>query len=302
MGTERYGTKRPCIAARGVGSLVTRRALIRCGLWSVTLAAAGLPAAGAPASIAAAPASTGRKFAMFDGLLFRAKPDLRALGLEPIVAVAAIWRPGAPRNELDPVGLKAALKRLPRSTATLYIDVESWPLLTDDRAVRERSANNYLSTAEIIREALPDAHFGFYGVAPCCVYWPIVAQQSAGLDQWHAANESLLPLTEYVDFVLPSLYTFYDDQGGWAKFASASIAEARIYGKPVYPFLWNQYFDGNWLLKGRQVKADAWNAELELCFELADGAVLWGGSEQNWDPAASWWQSVKQLLRRAAPG
>jgi len=217
-----------------------------------------------------------------------------------MASVAAIWRPGAPKDELDPVGLKTALRKLPRGTNTLYIDVEAWQLLTDDRAVRERSADHYLSTAQIVRETLPDARFGFYGVAPSCVYWPIVAEQPAGLAQWHAANQLLLPLGEYVDFVLPSLYTFYDDPHGWARFAAASIAEARIYGKPVYPFLWNQYFDGNLLLKGRQVKVDDWEAELELCVERAEGVVLWGGSEQNWDPTAAWWQSVKRLLRRPA--
>lgn len=279
--------------------LFTRRALVRCGLWALAAAAVGRSATNSGASIPAAPT---RRFAAFDALLFRGKPDLSTLGLEPMVAVAAIWRAGAPKDELDSAGLKAALQKLPRSTRALYIDVEAWELLTDDRAVRERSANHYLSTAQIVREILPDVRFGFYGVAPSCVYWPIVAEQPAGLDLWHAANQLMLPVGDYVDFVLPSLYTFYDDPRGWAKFATATIAEARIYGKPVYPFLWNQYFDGNLLLRGRQVNANDWTAELDLCARRADGVVLWGGSEQAWDPSAAWWQSVKRLLRRTASG
>src|SRR5215467_730112 len=201
--------------------LMTRRALIRSGLWAVAAAAADSSAGDLPASIPAV--RTGR-FAVFDALLFRGKPDLSPLGLQPMAAVAAIWRPGAPKGELDPAGLKAALEKLPRGTTTLFLDVEDWPLLTDDRIVRERSASNYIRAAEITRETLPAVRFGFYGVAPSCVYWPIVAQQPAALEQWHAANQALLPLSDYVDFVLPSLYTFYDDPRGWAKFATATIA------------------------------------------------------------------------------
>lgn len=279
---------------------LTRRSLVRRGLWAAAITVLG------PSSVlensAAAPTAGAKRFALFDALLFRAKPNLSAYGLQPITAVAEIWRPGAAKSEFDPVGLQLLLQELPKGTSTLFVDVESWPLLTDDLTVRDRSVSNFLQTAELTRATLPAVRFGFYGVAPCCVYWPIVREQAAGLNQWHTANRALLPLADYVDFVLPSLYTFYADQNGWAKFATASIAEARIYGRPVYPFLWNQYFDGNVLLRGMQVAADAWNAELELCLAQADGVVLWGGSEQNWDPSAAWWQSVKRLSQRTQRG
>ena len=40
--------------------------------------------------------------------------------------------------------------------------------------------------------------------------------------------------------IFPSLYTVYDDQGHWLRFAEANMVEARRYGKPVIPFIWPQ--------------------------------------------------------------
>ena len=211
--------------------------------------------------------------------------------------VAGIWRPGMPKEFVDERGIVAALERLPAEASTLYIDVENWPLLGVADSVRLQSVDNYIRTAEIIRRNRPHIKFGFYGIAPACVYWPIVRQDRQQLADWRAANRALRPLGEWVDFVLPSLYTFYDDHSGWRQFATATLEEARQYGKPVYPFLWYEYFDGNLLLRGKQVSAVDWRDELTLCREHAEGVVLWGGSERNWSESAVWWQAVLQFMR-----
>ncbi len=232
---------------------------------------------------------------MFDALLHHGKPNLSHEGLVPMFSVAGIWRPGMPREYVDEQGVVAALNRLPSEASTIYIDIENWPLLGVGESIRAQSIENYLLTAKIIRRTRPNIKFGFYGIAPTRVYWPIVRQDQKELAEWRAVNLALRPLADLVDFVLPSLYTFYDDPAGWHQFASASLDEARQYGKPVYPFLWFEYFDGNVILRGHEVPVADWVAELTLCRKGADGIVLWGGSGRNWNESAGWWQAVLQF-------
>jgi hypothetical protein len=194
----------------------------------------------------------------------------------------------------------AALAQLPPEATTLYVDIENWLLLGVADGVRTQSIDNYLATAKIIRRTKPHMKFGYYGIAPSCVYWPIVRQDRKQLAEWRGVNRALEPLAEWVDFVLPSLYTFYDDPAGWRQYASVTLEEARRYGKPVYPFLWFEYFDGNLLLHGHEVTIADWRDELKLCRERADGVVLWGGYERNWNESAAWWRAVVEMQPMAS--
>ena len=217
-----------------------------------------------------------------------------------MLAVADVWSGKGPQDSVDERGIVAALERLPTDTRTLYVDIENWLLLGVSESVRDQNVENYLQTARIIRRTKPQIKFGFYGVAPSCIYWPIVTQDQKPLAEWHAANRAMRPIAEVVDFVLPSLYTYYDDPAGWRQFANATIDEALQYGKPVYPFLWFEYFDHNPVLHGQQVQVADWREELALCRQRADGIVLWGGYEQNWSESAGWWRAVLALLPAAS--
>jgi hypothetical protein len=239
--------------------------------------------------------AAGDDFPLFDALLHRGKPDLSRQGLVPMYAVAGVWRPGSAKEYVDEQGVVAALDRLPREVRVLYLDIENWPLLGVAEGIRERSIQNYLMTAKIIRQTKPNIKFGFYGIAPTCVYWPIVRHDQTDLTDWRAVNQALRPVADLVDFVLPSLYTMYDDSAGWREFASVTLIEARRYGKPVYPFLWFEYFDGNAILRGHEVNIADWTAELTLCRERADGIVFWGGSGRGWSESAAWWQAVLRI-------
>jgi hypothetical protein len=243
--------------------------------------------------------AAGGDFPVFDALLHRGKPNLSHQGLVKMFAVAGVWRAGMPKGTVDEGGVLAALDQLPREADTIYVDIESWPMLGVSASVRSQNIDNYLRTAKIIRRARPHIRFGFYGIAPLCIYWPIVRQDREKLAEWRSANQALQPLAEWVDFVLPSLYTAYDDPVGWRQYASVTLEEARQYKKPVYPFLWYEYFDGNLMLRGKEVEPAAWSDELKLCRERADGIVLWGGSARNWSESADWWQAVLALLRNA---
>jgi hypothetical protein len=76
--------------------------------------------------------------------------------------------------------------------------------------------------------------------------------------------------------LFPSVYTFYEDQEGWSKYAVQQIREARRIGggSPVYIFLWEEYHPSVAKLAGTYLPPDYWRMELELARKYADGVVI----------------------------
>lgn len=241
----------------------------------------------------AAPATATSGFTLFDGLGHRGKPNLQRLGLRPLQWVGNIWSGGHSHEQVDEPAVAQALRQLPRSTESIYLDIEDWPVLRQPAAVREASIAKLVRVADLTRQLRPDLKFGFYGLPPAITYWPLVAEAPGERADWVQTNQLLEPLAQRVDFIFPSLYTFYRDRKGWLTYADATLTAARRYGKPVYPFLWFQYHDSNRLLRDREIDAEAWVEELRFCRQRADGLVLWGGDQQGWSESAAWWQAVR---------
>jgi hypothetical protein len=239
------------------------------------------------------------QFELFDGLLHRGKPNLRRLGLRPLPWVGNIWRGGGPQDRLEEGGVRTALEQLSPGTDAFYFDIEAWPVLRQPADVRARNIRRLLEVADIARQQMPNAQFGFYGLPPAITYWPLVDERPAEYADWLECNRLLEPLAASVDFIFPSLYTFYRDRSGWIKYAEATLTAARQYGKPVYPFLWYEYHDSNPLLRGQELDSNAWIEELQFCRARAHGIVLWGGSESGWSERARWWQAVRAEFRLA---
>jgi hypothetical protein len=233
------------------------------------------------------------RFQLFDALLHQGKPDLRQLGFQSLPMVNSIWRPGISQDIVDEPGLRIALGQMPPGTKAFFLDIETWPVLEVSSRVRHDSISKLLNVAQIARRLAPASKFGFYGLPPAVTYWPLVEDRPSEIAQWQETNRELEPLAALVDFVYPSIYTFYEDRRGWLTYAAATIQAARRYGKPVYPFLWFDYHDSNLMLRGRELNRDAWKEELQFCRDHADGIVLWGGYQQPWDERALWWQTVR---------
>ena len=252
---------------------------------------------GRSVAVTAGPAAT---FPLFDGLGHRGKPAMRRLGLKPLQWVGNIWHSGARHAEVDEAAVTQALNQLPPDTESYYLDIEDWPVLRQQPAVRAASISKLLRVADLARRLRPQAKFGFYGLPPAITYWPLVTDSPADYADWVQSNQLLGPLAERVDYIFPSLYTFYRDRKGWLTYADATLRAARQYGKPVYPFLWFNYHDSNRLLRDREIDPEAWTEELRFCRDHADGLVLWGGYQQGWSESAPWWQAVRKDFGLAA--
>src|SRR5690606_26877227 len=101
-------------------------------------------------------------------------------------------------------------------------------------------------------------------------------------------------LAAAVDIIFPSLYTFYDQPEQWQRYAIGNVAEARQYGKPVYPFIWPQFHDS-----GAEIPSTFWRQQLETVYAEADGLVIWSPARgrPTWNPSAPWWQATTDFLQ-----
>ncbi len=238
-----------------------------------------------------------RPFTVYNALLYRQQPDFAGLPFPRIRLVYGqeLWAKGIDRAQPDLATVQTTITALPKLDAPVVLDIEHWPVHGDEATVAASLAK-YLEVLRAARGARPDLAFGYYGVAPLRDYWTPVSKDPAKLAAWRTANERVTPLAKEVDAVFPSLYTFYDDPAGWEVYARANLAAARRYGKPIYAFLWPQYHDSNKQLAGQDLPADGWARQLAVCRELADGVVIWGGYQQDWDEQAPWWQATRRFL------
>jgi hypothetical protein len=256
-----------------------------------------------------AKAATEKKpFLVFDGTLYADKPDLSLYGIEPITMTYVRqfgngWHKDASR--LPDKGTVQTLAREAQAKASpVVIDIEHWPLHGDLNQIRD-SLSKYMTVLQWYKEAAPGLSVGYYGTPPVRDYWrAITPPTSKERQSLSDENDRLQPLAGTVDILFPSLYTFYNDQGGWVRYAYGQIAEARrcANGKPVYVFLWPQYHNSNRNLARTYLPADYWRLELETAKQYADGIVLWGGWGDNnrpakWEEEAIWWKVTKDFMR-----
>ncbi|MER9870207.1 hypothetical protein NKJ35_24070 [Mesorhizobium sp. M0136] len=237
------------------------------------------------------------EFKVFEHLNFDGGPkDFRQFGMERLTIVDPhILGPDIP----NPAQIDEA-KRQPRTNEHLVIDIESWPLEGEGQAV---SIGKYQQTLTAFRKADPNIRLGLYSVLPVRDYWRANGHHGeAGVAAWRKTNSDIAAgLIPYVDDLYPSLYTFYGDKDAWIVYAEANLREARRIsaGKPVYCFLWPQFFKTFAFLPG-----DYWYAELDTCRRMADGVVLWGTIRDagpphrsaEWDDKAEWWQATLRFL------
>jgi hypothetical protein len=277
--------------------------LLLCGLGLFCWGVSSRPLPDSVAASANDPVS--RTFVVFDGTLYKLKPDLSQYGVRPITILYEnrFWPSGqAPANLPEQGIVRALAAEVAPSLSPVILDIERWPVKGTPSLVQS-SVTQYRTVLQWFREAAPNLRMGFYGTIPVPDYWRAIRDPtSADFKAWQQDNDRLDLIAKDVDVLFPSIYTFYADRQGWVAYAIAQIAEARrkASGKPVYAFIWPQYHESNQLLGGRFLEADYWELELLTVRQYADGLVIWGGwgnsGPAEWDEGASWWRVTKTLL------
>jgi hypothetical protein len=259
-----------------------------------------LPAAGAAAAV-------------FDAVVgYQHKPDSDPAGIQRLVLATheAFWPEvkGGPKTQTWPGVIDAAAeKRLAdharawkaQGLAWICFDIEHLDALHDPATFNAF----VIRTAAIVRQAAPGLKLGFYALPPFRDYYrALKPEQSAGFQAWRAENDALRPAAMTMDAIFPSLYTFYENEDGWCRYAQSNIAEARRFGLPVYPFLWPRYHDSNRKSAWKLIPLTYWKRELALVADKADAVVVWDyGQRAAWDESVPWWQAVKNLAAGGQP-
>ncbi len=272
------------------------RAVLSLGVTAMLLASAPAPA---QEQLAA-----GANFRARDAMKQMGKPDLASAGLKRVVVAYenSLWPSGA--NKSQPNTTYIANTYIPKirnsNPDVVIIDIEAWKLKTGSTAA-ERSAfiAKFKKVISVFRSKMPNTKIGVYlwmpernWLAPC----GDPGKRASRTSSWHSRNLKLQPLADAVDIIVPSLYTFYDDAKSiscWPNYAKANIAEARIYGKPVWPFLWMKLHTNH----AKFLSATFWRKQLDTVYANADGVVLWSKSgADRWSSTAPWWVQTKDFL------
>ncbi len=258
------------------------------------------------------PVATAAAFQVFDGTLYRDKPDLTRYGIQPIeiLYVSRFWPDTRMTEEMTGLPDEATVRRVAREARAkqvpVVVDIEHWSLDGDDDEKRANLAK-YITVLQWMHDEAPNTHFGYFAVVPMGAYsWALKDQDSAEYRLWQAENLGRADLAAQVDAVYPQLYTYYPDQKAWVRYAVANLREARRYGKPVYAFLWPQYSERNKQLGHQYLSSDFWRLQLETAARYADGIVIWGGWDSKqwgrakWDESAPWWQVTREFMDEQA--
>jgi hypothetical protein len=250
-------------------------------------------------------ASTQHQFPVFDATSFAQKPDLTEYGLQrlPVVYPAYMWdskEQSVQTNLPDRNRVKAFALLAAQSSNILVIDIEQWPLVGDPVTVAA-SIMKLQTVIQWFKSPVPSIKVGFYGFPPLRDHWDSTqGEDTPRYKSWQTRNDGLAPIAQLADVLFPSFYTFYEDRGGWSKYAIAEIGEARRYsgGKPVYVFLWPQY-EASGKLANTFLPADFWRTQLETASKYAGGIVIWCCSDrQTWDDRAPWWLETQRFIKQ----
>lgn len=252
---------------------------------------------------------------IYNSTSFTGSPDLTQYGMKQIMLREVSEFMADDGTTVDVARTQAIARDAAARGIPLVIDQEIWSV-----DIRNTPADRVAATVQkmaqivdLVHAAAPTAQVGYYALLPMRDYWtPVMydlytrtnpdyaaAVWKPKFDAWQAANDVLKPVGERVDFVCPSLYTFYNDPDSWSVYAQANLAEARRYGKPVLPFLWMQFHDSNPVLGDQFLPTPMWQEEVDLTRSNSDGVVVWGGWQQQWNPNAGWWGVVKNALNEA---
>jgi len=242
-------------------------------------------------------------FGVYDALLFINKPDLKPYGLRPdwVVYTQNMWPPdtpdyNTPNEQYTRLAADAVWQAGHRGLVQL--DLEVWPV--DLRFHPQSEVDVGIANSKQIwkwfKDEAPELNVGIY------YYPPISDVRGTGpakVTALQAANDYLAGLTAQVDAMYPQSYTLNPNQQSWVDYTRLKIAEARRIGgmKPVYVYVWPQYHEMAGTLAHTYVDYSYWQLQLKTIKDAgADGIILWGGHQTQWDDSQGWWQATKEFM------
>ena len=252
----------------------------------------------------------GKDFVIFESMGYKGRPDdlFKTYGLinMPIYGHRDFFE----NYDIDVVKpdfqrvKNIADKSIKKNQKLVTLDIELWDFEHVNEQTLKTNISNYALTAAEFKKYTKDVKIGFYSTLPIRNYWaPVKAKKDPGhkkYNEWHLLNTYLHPISDQVDVIFPSLYTFYEDKEGWVTYAEEMLKEAKKYNKPVYVYLCPQYHASN-LFKGWDfIEGEYWRMQLEIAYKHADGIVFWSRklNASDWDGDREWWLETTKFMNK----
>lgn len=211
---------------------------------------------------------------------------------------------------MSAIAANAVALNLPPQTP-ICLDIESWPVYTVaagdtvslDKA--DESITKYVNCIRGVKAGAPNLLFGYFGAALPMEDGFYAISKSAEASRIRGSmrmkNTLLRRLARECDVLFPSCYAFSGSAVEWADSFRMVMAEARTLNPSaqIIPFLWPQFYaNGPGGVGGAFIPADLWRTQLELCWQLAGGAMLWSSNTVTWADAsaAPWWVETQAFL------
>lgn len=251
-----------------------------------------------------------RHFRIYNDFSFQREPDLlKSHGIQPIRRWSenVFWNKGESRDEPIESHVRNVARRSdPRIPVCL--NIEHWPVDRDVKTTNE-SVRKLVQMIRWMKDTKPALKIGFYRLAPVRKYsQALQGPASDSYQKWQAQCVRMKELARHVDIIFPSLYTFYPDQQGWETYAKENINMARMYGKPVVPYLWYRYHvhakdpqDLKRKIAGKYIGNEYWMRQLKFCHKHADSVVIFDNSKSVWQDNMRWWRVTTHIFKLGAP-
>jgi hypothetical protein len=165
----------------------------------------------------------------------------------------------------------------------------------------------YALPCQWAKEKFPESPVGIYGPQPFRRdYWGVAGKDAQQIDGTHETDADLWEhIHPSVDFVIASIYCFYDNPGS-VYYMASNVEEnrRRIVGhgeKPLYAYTWLRYHNSNKKLGSRELDGYLVEAMAVLPYFCgARGVVLWGWEPKGKGPYYEQLPLFVRSLRRVA--
>jgi hypothetical protein len=201
----------------------------------------------------------------------------------------------------------AAVKTAEAENADIVFDYESgFPLdvRTSNVAAVQTSVTTIANAmseahADLTRDGRTDLEVSFYGFG----LGGGDTDNANQLAQWQNAMSYLAPIAAQCDFLAPSIYVTSTDPAVFLQGAIPLLQELQSYGKPVYPYIWPNFFEQTATVDpvDSPLPQAYWQLVMDATSSYSDGAVIWRPASEVWNPAEAWWANVTSNYLSSLP-
>ncbi|WP_286777297.1 hypothetical protein [Sphingobacterium sp. UBA2074] len=256
-----------------------------------------------------------KDFRVYDAIMVNNKPDLSKFGMSYINMV---YQESVVDVNLNmPNDMKLSLTKIEAirkkiiNKYPICLDIESWEINSDFYKI---SIPKYINTLDVFHKAFPNSQIAFFGVFPHDPYdlYKIISPKMKDKSKdwmayWLNLNKKLQSIARKSDYITLVAYTPNDNREEWLFVLKQSVAQAKKLApnKKLYVFLWPQYFNRAESYNEDYFHSDFWFYQLQKCYELADGIILWmppynnrkgGRIDLSWNDGDGWWIRTKEFI------